>query len=187
VRKPGSGPFHTTPPETNGPYKDRGRFTRDECNGAYLMTTWRPITCLQNSLRSTCSPTVGLSPSRGSVCSSSAWTLAASFAAWLRPKCWLTSCAAGCNMVRRHSLDICSSPLNLRSAQEHTAWSFVFAVIGALTVFLKVYSFFAMFLQTFVISGKSVRVFNYRKGSEFDTRFRSTAEEMGGASWRICG
>jgi hypothetical protein len=50
------------------------------------------------------------------------------------------------------------------SAQEHTAWSFVFAVVGALTVFLKVYSFFVMFLQTFVISGKSVRVFIYHPG-----------------------
>lgn len=138
----------------------------------------------QTSSRSRRSPTVGLSPSRGSICSSAAWTLAASFAAWLRQKCWLTSCTAGCSMVRRHSLDIRSSPLNLRSAQEHTAWSFVFAVVGALTVFLKVYSFLIMFLQTFVLSGKSVRVFIYRKGSEFDTL--STAKEMGGASWGIC-
>lgn len=67
-------------------------------------------------------------------------------------------------MVRRHSLDIYSSPLNLPTAQEHTAWSFVFAVLGALTVFLKIYSLLTMLLQTFVISGKSVRVFNYRKG-----------------------
>jgi len=66
--------------------------------------------------------------------------------------------------VRRYIQDICNSPLNVRSAQEHTAWSFVFAVVGALTVFLKVYSFFTMLLQTFVISGKSVRVLIYHKG-----------------------
>jgi hypothetical protein len=88
-------------------------------------------------------------------------------------------------MVRRHTLDICSLPLNVRSAREHTAWSFVFTGVGALTVVLKVYSLFTMFLQTFVISGKSVRVLIYRKRSEIDTC--STADEMGGPSWRICG
>ena len=61
-------------------------------------------------------------------------------------------------MVRHHIPDIFTLPLNVRSAQEHTAWTFVFAVVGALTVFLKVYSFFTMLLHTFILSGKSVRV-----------------------------
>ena len=59
---------------------------------------------------------------------------------------------------------MCSLPLNVRSAQGHTAWTFGFATVGALTVILKVYSFSIMFLQTFVLSGRSVRVLISRNG-----------------------
>jgi len=51
--------------------------------------------------------------------------------------------------------------------------------------FLPVYSFFTMLLQTFVISGKSVRVLIYRKGPKLTPE--KHLKKWGGTPWRICG
>jgi len=50
-------------------------------------------------------------------------------------------------------------------AREHIPWTFVLAVVGALTVLFKAYSFFIMFLQTFVISGRSLKKWGARRGA----------------------